>query len=263
MIKYFLRELQQVFKQKRTLITAIIIVALCLLANCAVMAFTLIYGSDRDGVMGSNVLSFATWVFVIPYYACVFFAEQVFGTYPNPLIKDKVTKNMSRTQIYLGKFVSAIVLAMIYMVIAFVFMIITTRIFHSDISSYDISQFIENMGIAIPLWIAGVSIGMMYLFLFDKKKHAFIAYFVTTLIIPRAIMFFAAEPFSVSLLIRIRTILINQSFGHIPYPADPNRNVPFIICEGIVYIIISSIIGIIAFNKKQFSNKEVRKNESN
>lgn len=255
MIKYITRELQNVFRQKRTLITAIVIVALCFLANLAVMAFTLIYGSDRDGVLGSNVLAFATWVFVIPYYACILFADQVFGTYPNPMIKDKITKNMSRTLIYVGKFFSALVLALAYMLLAFVFMLLSTRIFHSDIAAYDISLFIENMLIAVPLWIAGISFGMMFLFIFENKKHAFIVYFVVVMIIPRIVMFFAAEPFSVSFLVTVRKILIDQSFGHIPYPADPNRNVTFIIAEGIVYTIISCIIGIIAFNKKDFSAK--------
>lgn len=256
MFRYIKRELQRVFKEKRTLVTAIIIVALCLLANCAVMAFTLIYGSDRDGVMGSNVLIFATWVFVIPYYACIFFSDQAFDSYPNPYIKDNITKNMSRTAIYFGKLLSGMVLAMFYMIIAFICLIVTTRIFHSDISAYDIESFSKNMLLAIPLWIAGVSFGMMFLFLIEKKRNAFIAYFILTLLIPRTIMFFAAEPFSVGPLLFVRKFLINQSFSHIPYPADPNRNVPFIICEGVIYAIIACVIGAIAFNKKEIGAKK-------
>ena len=60
MIKYIIRELKTATKKKMTLIFVISLVAICLVANLAVMAFTLIYGSDIDGVLGSNVLAFAT-----------------------------------------------------------------------------------------------------------------------------------------------------------------------------------------------------------
>lgn len=264
MINYIKRELQTVFSKKRTLVTAIVIVALCVLANLSVMAFTLIYGSDRDGVMGSNVLAFATWVFEIPFCACIIFADHIFGTYPNPHIKDKITKDMKRVHIYLGKLFSALILSLCYMLLAFVCMIVITRIFHSDVSSYDIETFAQNTLIAAPLWIAGVSMAMMFLFLFEDKRRAYIVFFAVALIIPRLIMFFAAEPFSIAPLLAVRRILINQSFGHIPYPADPNRNVPFIVCEGFVYAILSTIIGIIAFNKKQLlSDKTNKKADEN
>lgn len=259
MFKYIKRELQRIFKEKRTLVTSIIIVALCLLANFAVLAFTLIYGSDRDGVMGSNVLIFATWVFVIPYYACIFFSDQAFNSYPNPHIKDNITNSMSRITIYLGKLFTGMILAMFYMIIAFICLIVTTRLFHSDISAYDIESFAKNMLVAIPLWIAGVSFGMMFLFIFEKKRNAFIVYFILTLLIPRTIMFFAAEPFSVGPLILVRKYLINQSFTHIPYPADPDRSVPFIVCEGVIYAVIACIIGIVAYSKKDFGVKKDHK----
>lgn len=257
MFNYIKNEMQSVFKRKLTLTTAIVIVVICLIANLAVMAFTLIYGSDRDGVLGSNVLAFATWCFCIPYYACIVFADIVFGPkYPNPYIKDKITKNLSRTQIYLGKFISALILALIFMVEAFICLLITTRIFHSDIQAYDISLFVSNMLISIPLWLAGIAIADLCLFSYTDKKKAYITYFIVTLIIPRFIMLLAAEPISFAPFIAIRTILMTQSFGHIPYPADPARNVPFIIAEGFIYMIIATVAGIVIFNKKKIKDTE-------
>jgi len=253
MFKYVLREFKNGAKRKMALVFLISLIAICLVANLAVMAFTLIYGSNIDGVMGSNVLAFATWCFPIPYLATIFIADLVFGnTYPNPFIKDNVTKNLSRTGIYLGKFIAALLMALCYMIIAFVALLISTRIFHSDISSYDIKVFLDNMLLAVPLWIAGVSFGIMFLFMFEQKKKVYIAFYITTLVIPRFIMFFAAEPFEWAPFVAVRKILMSQSFGHIPYLADPNRSVPFIVCEGIVYTIISCIIGIIVYNKKDF-----------
>lgn len=251
MIRYIFRELKTAYKTKMAKILALSVLAICLLANLAVMAFTLIYGSNIDGVLGSNVLAFATWCFPIPYLATILFADLVFGTYPDPHIKDSITKNMSRTAVYLSEFLSGLIVALSYMILAFVVLLITTRIFHSDITSYDISLFLENMLVAVPLWIAGVSFGFMFLFIFESKKRAYICFFILTLVIPRFIMFFAAEPFSLNFFIVVRKILISQSFGHIPYIADPERNVVFIIGQGIVYTIISCIVGIVAYIKKE------------
>lgn len=251
MIRYIFRELKTAYKTKMAKILALSVLAICLLANLAVMAFTLIYGSNIDGVLGSNVLAFATWCFPIPYLATILFADLVFGTYPDPHIKDSITKNMSRTAVYLSEFLSGLIVALSYMILAFVVLLITTRIFHSDITSYDISLFLENMLVAVPLWIAGVSFGFMFLFIFESKKRAYICFFILTLVVPRFIMFFAAEPFSLNFFIVVRKILISQSFGHIPYIADPERNVVFIIGQGIVYTIISCIVGIVTYIKKE------------
>lgn len=251
MIRYILRELKIAYKTKAAKVLAISVIAICLIANLAVMAFTLIYGSDIDGVMGSNVLAFASWCFPIPYLATILFADLVYGTYPDPHIKDGVTVNMSRTSVYLSEFFTGLLVSLSYMILAFVTLLLTTRIFHSDISSYDVSLFVENMAVSIPLWIAGVSFGFMFLFMFESKIKAYIAFFILTLIIPRFIMFFAAEPFSLEPFIAVRKILISQSFGHIPYIADPDRSVPFIVCQGIVYTVISCIVGIVVYNKKE------------
>ena len=103
MVKYIFREVKKAFKTKMAAILAICVVGICLIANLAVMAFTLVYGSNIDGVLGSNVLAFATWCFPIPYIATIFFADLVYGTYPDPHIKDSVTRNMSRTSVYLSE----------------------------------------------------------------------------------------------------------------------------------------------------------------
>lgn len=252
MFKYILRELKTASKKKMTIIIAICVIALCLVGNLAVKVFTLVYGSDIDGVLGSNVLAFATWCFPIPYLATILLADLVFGKeYPNPHIKDNVTNKMSRTTIYLGKFIASLIVALVYMVLALVSLLLITRLFHSDITAYDISTFVENMLLAVPLWIAGISIGTMYLFMFESKKKAYIAFYITTLLVPRFIMFFAAEPFSLPPFIAVRKILMSQSFGHIPYAADPQRSVPVIVCQGIVYTIISCIVGVIIYNRKK------------
>ena len=255
MFSNILREFKTAFARKYTLVYIIGIFALCVIANAAVVGFRMIYGTN-EGTYAYNLMVYATWCFVLPYYSCIFIADMVFGKeYPNPYIKNNYTKDLNRTQIYLSKFIAAIMLAVIFVIVAFLFLLGTTALFQIKdgfVAGYEIRDFVEKMFIAIPLWIAGIAFGIMFLFIFDKKKIAYIWFFVLTLIIPRGIMELAGEPLRLAPARFIRTYLITQNFSLIPYPADPARNVPLTIALGFIYAIAATVIGCVAYNKKKF-----------
>lgn len=255
MISNILREFKTAFKRKYTLAYVIGILALCVIANAAVVGFRMIYGTN-EGTYAYNLMVYATWCFVIPYYSCIFIADMVFGKeYPNPYIKDNFTKNLNRTQIYLSKLFAAILLAVFFVVVAFLFLLGTTALFQIKdgfVAGYEIKDFLDKMCIAIPLWVAGIAFGMMFLFICEKKKFAYLGFFILTLIIPRGIMELAGEPLRLAPFRAIRTYLITQNFSLIPYPADPARNVPLTIALGFIYAIIATVIGCVYYNKKNF-----------
>lgn len=255
MINYIMREMKLAFHRKYTYAYVLGILALCVIANAAVVGFRMIYGTN-EGTYAYNLMVYATWCFVIPYYSCIFIADMIFGKeYPNPLIKDKDTKNLSRTQLYLSKLIASVLLAVVFVVIAFIALLATTALFQIKdgmVSSYEIVDFLEKMLIAIPLWIAGLAIANMFLFMFEEKKKAFVGYFILTLIIPRVIMIFAAEPFKWAFFRFLRTYTITQNFSLIPYPADPARNVPLTIALGVIFTVVPTVIGCINYNKKKF-----------
>lgn len=255
MLQYISRDLKTVIRRRYTLAYVIGIVALCLIANIAVVGFRMIYGTN-DGTFAYNLIEYATWCFILPYYSCICIADIVFGKlYPNPRIKDKVTKNMSRTQIYFSKFIASVLLAMVFLIIAFAFLMGTTTLFQlgdGTMHLWVVQEFLDKMWLALPLWIAGVSIANMCLFITKHKVKAYATFIVITLAVPRVIMFFAAEPFEWGIFRNLRIFLIFQNFSLLPYPADPNRSVPLIIGIGIVYSIVANVVGVIAFNKKKF-----------
>lgn len=255
MVNYIIRQFGAAMRRKYTYAYVIGILALCVVANAAVVGFRMIYGTN-EGTYAYNLMVYATWCFVIPYYSCIFIADMIFGKeYPNPMIKDKDTKDLTRTQIYLSKFIASALLSIVFMVIAFVFLLLTTSLFQINegmVKGYQITDFLGKMLLAVPLWIAGIAFGNMFLFIFENKKKAFIGFFVLVLIIPRAIMIFAAEPFKWAFFRLLRTYTITQNFSLIPYPADPARNVTLTIVLGFVYAIIATVTGIVAYNKKKF-----------
>lgn len=255
MINNILAELRKSLGRKYTYMYFGGIILLILLANTAVIAFRLIYGAN-EGTYANNILEYATWCFVIPYYTCILIAGIGFGKeYPNPHIKDGHTSSLSKTEIYLSKLIVSLVLGAIFLIVAAIALLAITGIFQLGdglANWYSISDFLIKMCIAMPLWYAGVSIGIMFLFLFEKRAVAVVSYLVLTLVIPRVIMFFAAEPFKIVFFRMIRTYTITQNFSLIPYPADPSRNVPLTIALGLIYGTLATIIGCISFNKKKF-----------
>ncbi len=254
MFQYIARDFKTALHRRYTYAYVIGIFALCLIANIAVVAFRMVYGTN-EGTYAYNILNYTTWCFVVPYYSCMFIADMGFGkVYPNPQIKDKITKNMSRTAIYFSKLITELLLGLLFLVIAFVLLIGITAVFHfadGTVRLYDVKDFVGKMLIAIPLWGAGVSFGNMFLFLFEDKKKAYAGYYVLTLLVPRLIMALAAEPVSLGPFRFLRRYLISQGFGLLPYPADPERNVALIVTVAIIYGLIACVVGAAYYHKKQ------------
>ncbi|MCR4922894.1 MAG: ABC transporter permease [Lachnospiraceae bacterium] len=253
--KYIINEFVKALKRKHSKIFAIGLFVLCLVANLAVIGFRMIYGTN-EGTFAYNIIEYATWCFVIPYYACILIADIVFGKdYPNPFIKDGYTKDLNRGQIYMGKVIASAMLAFVFAIIACVALLLITTLFHlSDgtIRLYNIKDFFEKMTYAVPLWLAGIGFGNMFLFAFKDKRYAYGGYFILTLLLERLIMMLAAEPFEIGLFKLLRTVTVSQNFSLIPYPADPARNIPLTIATGIIYFVVSCILGIILYRKKKF-----------
>ncbi|MCR5733784.1 MAG: hypothetical protein K6G22_04165 [Lachnospiraceae bacterium] len=255
MFRYIAIELKTALTRKMTRYYIIGILALCLLANLAVVGFRMVYGTN-EGTFAYNIIEYATWCFVIPYYTCIIIADIAFGKpYPNPHIKDGHTASLNRTQIYLGKVIASVLLAIIFAIAACALLIFITVLFHlSDgtIKLYNITDFFGKMVYAIPLWMAGIGIANMFLFMFEDRKKAYIGYFLLTLVLERGIMLLAAEPLEIEFFKSLRRLTVTQNFSLIPYPADPARNIPLTIAVGIIYFVVSTVIGAVVYNKKEF-----------
>jgi hypothetical protein len=108
------------------------------------------------------------------------------------------------------------------------------------------------MFLALPLFLAGVSIATMFMFGFRRRKKAYIWFYVITLVIPQAILLLAKDPPGLMLFKAVRPFTIAQSFRLIPYPSSPERSVPLIIALGFAYTVVSTVVGIVVYNKKRF-----------
>lgn len=264
MFKYILSDFKRGIRSGWAKIYFFATLALILIANIAVISFRFIYGSN-EGTFSYNVFEYASWCFLIPYYSCIVLAIMAFGSdYIRPQkrgIKLGVPKSdgtddvvmLKPWQLYVSKLIAAMLMAMVFLVNAFVLLYVITAIFHFNeglILWGVVKSFLEKAALAVPLWFAGISFAIMFLFMFERKWKAVVGFVILTIIIPQIIRIFSLDTFKFEFFRSIRTFTITQSFGLIPYPSYPDRSVPLIIAIGLIYGIIAMVIGICSYNAK-------------
>ena len=260
MILYILREIKRGALRKYTGVYLLGFLALCIIGNLAMAAFRSIYGMN-DGSYTYNLITFAQGAFILPYYSCIALADIIFGKeYPDPYLKDGVTRKLHRYQLYLGKLIAAVILSIGIFVIAFGMLLIVTSLFGIGYGSIDmltIMDFLNKSTLALPLWIAGISIGQMCLYLFPgRKKRAVLLFAILVVVIPRFIMLLASEAIGIAFFVRLTDFIITPQFQALQFLFTMNRGRCCIL--GLVYTILSSAVGIWAlyrYERKQMDEQ--------
>ena len=222
-------------------------IALVLIANIAVICFRFIYGSN-EGTFSYNVFEYASWCFLIPYYSCI-----LLGMIAMSEDGDGYS-SLRPWQKYISKLIVTIMLAAVFLVIAFVLLYVVTTLFHINeglILWGVVKSFLEKAFLSLPLWFAGVSFAILFLLIFDKRWKSILGFAIVTVVIPQLIRIFSLDTFKFEFFRMIRRFTITQSFGLVPYPSYPERSVPLIIAIGLVYGIIALVIGISIYSRKE------------
>ena len=204
MIRYIANDLKRAIRSKAAKFYFFATVGLILLANIAVICFRFIYGSN-EGTFAYNVFEYASWSFLIPYYSCIVLGIMAFGKeyiYPKKegMVLDAGDSKVPLRpwQLYLCKLIEAIALAAVFLVIAFVLLYVVTLLFHVNegiIEWMIVKMFLNKACLSIPLWFAGLSFAIMFLFMFEKKWKAVLGFAVITVVIPQIIRIFSLDSF--------------------------------------------------------------------
>ena len=259
MIRYIVNDLKRASGSKIAKVYFFSTIGLILLANIAVICFRFIYGSN-EGTFAYNVFEYASWCFLIPYYSCIVLGIMAFGReyiYPKKegmvLDAGDAKVPLRPWQVYICKLIESIILAAVFLVIAFVLLYVITLLFHINegiIKWMIVKMFLNKACLALALWFAGLAFAMMFLFMFEKKWKAVVGFAVVTVVIPQIIRIFSLDSFKFEFFRMIRRYTITQSFGLVPYPSYPERSVPLIVAIGLVYGVLATVIGIICYNRK-------------
>lgn len=230
------------------------ILAAVLIANLSMTAFRdIIYGMN-DGTFAYNLIMFAKGFFWIPYYATIFVADEVIGpSYPDPRLRDKSTIGLSRKHIFFGKFITEVLVLFILALFATIAFLVITPVFQVHDGTIDITvilDFLEAVVLAMPLFIAGLSLANMFCFKFPDRKKACLSFFIFIILIPRVIMLLATDNIRFMPAVIIKNILLTPQFQELQFFAT--RNVPKVLISSAIYIALSCIYGAYSFEKKEF-----------
>ena len=251
---YIKTQLEYALERKGAKVYALGIFLACLMANLSMTAFRdIIYGMN-DGTFAYNLIMFAKGFFWIPYYTMIAVASMAFGDkYPDPRIRDKSTIGLNRTDIFFGKFATALILLGIYVLIATAVFLLITPLFQVHDGTIDaavILDFVEAVLMALPLFVAGLSIGNMFLFSCRKKEQAYVFFALFVIVLPRIIMLLATDRFNILPFVWISKFLITPQFQTMQFYAT--RDIPKMVISGALYTALSCAIGCINFNRREF-----------
>ncbi|MBR1693584.1 MAG: hypothetical protein IJ711_12550 [Lachnospiraceae bacterium] len=251
---YIVDQVKQAMKGKGIYIYAFSILVLSVMANISMLAFRMIYGIN-DGSYGYNLLLFAEWCYVIPYYSTILIAQTVFGDEcPNPRIRNKVTIGLKRIHLYFGQFLAELVVAAGLFVVSCVCFIGVTYLFmfaDHTIELWVIGDFLQKALFAVPLWITGIAVSHMLFYVCKKKRYAYGLFFCFVIALPRLIMLFAAKPFELRFLGWIRdTVLLTPRFNELPY--FYTVNVVQILLASLIYTAAACAVGVVVYNRKEY-----------
>ena len=207
----------------------------------------------NDGSFSGNLIIFAEGAFVIPYYSCIFLADIVFGAeYPNPHIRDGYTRPLRRWQLYLGKVLGSLIVGLVMFAAAFVLLILTTLLFgmgDGSIDTFTVTDFLLKAAVALPLWIAGISIGYAFLYGMANKKRAFAGFYLTVLVIPRLVILLASEKIHIPPFTGLVNILITPQFQALQFYFT--MDIKKCVILGLVYSVIATAVGMTCFYRRK------------
>ncbi len=266
MIEYLLHDFSVSVRSRLARIYLIGISALILVANIAVICFRVIYGSN-EGTFAYNVFEYASWCFLIPYYSTIILATIAVGRqyiYPKkdgnvldiPVAKGAQGKGkivLKPWKIYVEKLLLTLMISFVFLVAASALLYVITQLFHFNegiIEWMIVRLFLNKTALALPLWFAGISFAVMFLFVFEKKWKAYVAFALVTVVIPQIIRILSLDSVGLEPARMIRKFTITQNFGLVPYPSYPDRSVPLIVSIGIIYGVVAMVIGIVVYCKK-------------
>ena len=114
---------------------------------------------------------------VIGFCTCMLTGDIVFaGQYKNSTLKNEVSFGLSRTQIYLGKFLAQTLLSIVYLVVMMAFFLglcAACLPMESGAGFYSASKALTIVGyflaVGLPLWIGGQAVVCMCLFLVNGE----------------------------------------------------------------------------------------------
>ena len=177
--------------------------------------------------------------------------------FKNHTLKNSIAFGISRSQIYLGKFLMEVIICTINLVLISSAYAIAAYLMLEDSGIVYLKDFIQAITACFPLLLVSVSAAHCFYFIFDDEKSALATWAIIIILIPDLVEMAGRK---ISILGKISKWMPWNMVGNATFDSESKRMIMswssqegFIKCfiVGIVGLIIFYIIGLMIFKKRE------------
>ncbi|MEW8995867.1 ABC transporter permease subunit [Clostridium sp.] len=249
MLNYIKSELYRTTHRKYPYIVVGVLSLICILGN--ILAVWVMKEQPEITISMSHMLMISTGMFTMIYYAVIMIVDIVFSDeYKHQTLKNTVSFGINRTKIYLGKFISEIIVAIVSLVIVTSVIILSSYIFLGSDGVTTVES-LKNFGtklIAVfPLWVVGLAIANLLAFNIKNNNTLAFAYLGVVAIFPGIVSMLADfKP----IFAKLQSILVSNQIKFImSQEIISGGDIAKCYILGIIYVILITAIGMVSFRR--------------
>lgn len=188
----------------------------------------------------------------------VYLVSLTFGQeFKNSTLKNSVTFGITRSEIYLGKFLVEVVICIINLVLITSAYIIAAYVMLEDSGIIYLNDFIQAIIACFPLLLVSMTAAHCFYFIFDNESTAVATWSIIMVFVPLVISIFGRR---INTLGKLANWLPWNMVGNAKFDSNTKRIIMswssqegFIRCfiVGIIGLVIFYTLGLIVFNKKE------------
>jgi len=252
MLNYIKSELYKTTHRKYPYIVIGVLSLICILVNIWVASIMKRHpGIDRISM--SEILMASTGMFTMIYYTVIMIVDIVFSDeYKHQTLKNTVSFGINRTKIYLGKFISELIVAIVSLVIVTSVLILSSYIFIGPDGATAVEA-LKNFGpklIAVfPLWVVGLAIANLLAFNIKNNNILAFAYLGVVAVFPGIVSILANfKP----IFVKIQSILVSNQIKLITsQDIISSGDIAKCYVLGIIYVTLITAIGVVSFRRRE------------
>ena len=247
MLNYIKSELYRTKYRKNSYIFILICSILAILGSVGLLRMR-----EYEHFYMDIVIEMCIQAFSIIYFFTLLIVDNVFSEeYKHHTLKNTVASGISRSKIYLGKFITEIIYAIIsFTIIVLVLLLSSYLILGADVG---IGNILKDFGLrivmAFPIWVAGISIANCLAFIV-KNNTFFAVCFMLLMFVPSKTIAIVSlfKPWVAKLTNWLPSTYVSDLIVNNGFSVELLGK-----CYGIaiLYIILSIVIGMSIFNRRE------------
>lgn len=209
-------------------------------------------GADFVFMAGALSLMLSSGLYLVVVTCDMVFSDQ----YKYNTLKNEVSYGLSRSRIYLGKLAATILVSVVLCAIIIGFYLGLSRLLFP--LGEGVGETMASLGqallVAFPLWLGGLGLFLMLLFLMKGSTGASIVYVIAVAVLGGGILdlFPALMPKLSPVVNAIQSCLLTTPFDRL-LAGDTNGLIGYAWIVGMSWLAISTAAGLIAFRKREIA----------